>query len=556
MGKETLLSKLGAYAQSDFYPLHMPGHKRNLETPEPQGAGRTLAEAAALDITEIDGFDNLHEPEGILREAMERAARLYGADHTFYSVNGSTAGLLTAISAAVPEGGTLIMARNCHKAVYHGVYLRKLRPVYLYPETIGGLNIADAITPKQVEEALLQHPEAAAVLLTSPTYDGVTADVERIARIVHRYDIPLIVDAAHGAHFGFHPAFPDSPVHLGADLTVVSLHKTMPCMTQTALLHVRGSRVDLNRIRLFEGIYQTSSPSYFLMAGMDNCVRAAQEKGADLWDSFFRDREDFLTEVKKLSCLRVITAGMPPFLDGGYEDKEAGGRRMDPGKILIDTSRAGLTGKELYDIFIERYHLQPEMVAGNYVTAIMTCCDRREGWQRLSAALYEIDRACRRRMECGSAGAAASGFSGKCDEQAGAAASGISGKCDEQAGAASGISGKCDEQADAASGTGMNRSGLTGAQNRQPEKVGLYPRLEAACSLDDALDADTEAVPLEAAAGKASGAFINLYPPGIPLAVPGERLSKELTELLKSYIRQKLPLCGIREDAVIVLKNV
>lgn len=556
MQREALLSKLDAYAQSDFYPLHMPGHKRNLEMPEPQGAGRTLAEAAALDITEIDGFDNLHEPEGILLDAMERAARLYGADHTFYSVNGSTAGLLTAISAAVPEGGTLIMARNCHKAVYHGVYLRRLRPVYLYPETIGELNIADAITPKQVEEALLQHPEAAAVLLTSPTYDGVTADVERIARIVHRYDIPLIVDAAHGAHFGFHPALPDSPVRLGADLTVVSLHKTMPCMTQTALLHVRGGRVDLNRLRLFEGIYQTSSPSYFLMAGMDNCVRMTEEKGAALWDSFFRDREDFLTEVEKLSCLRVITAGMPPFLDGGCEDKEAGGRRMDPGKILIDTSRAGLTGKELYDMLIERYHLQPEMAAGNYVTAIMTCCDRREGWQRLAAALRGIDKACEERLSCGSAGAAAHGISGTRDEQAGAA-TGIGGKCDEQAGVASSISGKYDEQADtAAYGTGMNRGGLTGAQGQQPEKVGLYPRLEAACSLNGALDADTEAVPLEAAAGKVSGAFINLYPPGIPLAVPGERLSRELTELLKSYIRQNLPLCGMREDAVIVLKNV
>lgn len=509
MENETLLSKLDAYGKSDFYPLHMPGHKRNLEMPGDGNAGRTLSEAAALDITEIDGFDNLHEPEGILLDAMERAARLYGADHTFYSVNGSTAGLLTAISAAVPEGGTLIMARNCHKAVYHGVYLRRLQPVYLYPETIGGLNIADVITPGQVEEALLMHPEASAVLLTSPTYDGVTADVERIARIVHRYDIPLIVDAAHGAHFGFHPGFPDNPVHLGADLTVVSLHKTMPCMTQTALLHVRGSRVDLNRIRLFEGIYQTSSPSYFLMAGMDHCVRMTEEKGAALWDSFFQDREDFLEEVENLAYLRVITAGKPPFLIG---DGKGIRRQMDPGKILVDGSGAGLSGKELYEILLKRYHLQPEMEAGNYVTAIMTCCDRKEGWQRLAEALCGIDREYQKKKFCGGGSMAASGQGRDCGDPAGVHA-------------------------------------------HTPENVRIYPRLEAVCSISDALDAPVRTVSLAEAKGKASGAFINLYPPGIPLVVPGERLNDEVTELLKCYIRQKLPLCGMQEDAVTILET-
>lgn len=486
--EKALISQLEAYAGSDFYPCHMPGHKRNLEEligePKANGAERpgraeaVLAAAARLDITEIDGFDNLHEPEGVLKAAMDRAARLYRADQTFYSVNGSTAGLLTAISAAVPEGGKLIMARNCHKAVYHAVYLRRLRPVYLYPELVPGLNIAGALTADQVESALALHPDAEAVLLTSPTYDGVTADVKQIAQVAHQYGKPLIVDAAHGAHFGFHPAFPDSPVHLGADLTVVSLHKTMPCMTQTALLHVCGERVSRKRLRMFEGIYQTSSPSYFLMAGMDRCIRLTEEKGAALWDSFFREREDFLKRTQKLRALRIITAGCR---DGGVG-------RLDPGKILIESSKTGLTGKQLYDILLEQYHLQMEMAAGNYVTAIMTCCDREEGWRRLAEALCEID----------------------------------------------GLYGKQNEE-------GADRT-------RQP-----YPRLDLGCILSEALDAPVRKVGLAEAEGEISGAFINLYPPGIPIVVPGERLSREAVELIGCYRKQGLPLYGMQEDAITIL---
>lgn len=483
-----LLWQLAEYAEGDFYPYHMPGHKRNLEAfwkePGKDKAAwlcrekEVLAAAARLDITEIDGFDNLHEPEGVLKEAMDRAARLYGADQSFYSVNGSTAGLLTAISAAVPEGGKLIMARNCHKAVYHAVYLRRLQPVYLYPETVRGLNIANTLKAGQVEEALALNPDARAVLLTSPTYDGVTADVEKIAETVHQYGIPLIVDAAHGAHFGFHPDFPDSPVHLGADLTVVSLHKTMPCMTQTALLHVRGDRVDRNRLQMFEGIYQTSSPSYFLMAGMDQCIRLTEEKGAALWDSFVREREDFLKRTKSLKALRIITAGC----------RDEGLYQMDPGKILIESSKTGLTGKQLYDILLERYHLQLEMAAGNYVTAIMTCCDRKEGWERLERAMYEIEAAYQ-------------------------------------------------------------------AKDKEPKRdERLYPQLDAGCSLSEALDAPVEEIDLVEAEGRLSGSFLNLYPPGIPIVVPGERLSREVIELIRCYRQQGLNLCGMRGDTVIVVK--
>lgn len=527
-----LLSQLEEYAQSDFYPCHMPGHKRRLAAmlaPKQRGSAaqdgglsaeeRILTEAAGLDITEIDGFDNLHEPEGVLKEAMERAARLYGADQTFYSVNGSTAGLLTAISAAVPEGEKLLMARNCHKAVYHAVYLRRIQPVYLYPETFQEPAIADVVTPRQVEEALRRNPDARALLVTSPTYDGVVADIAGIAAAAHRYSVPLIVDAAHGAHFGFHPAFPDSPVRQGADLTVVSLHKTMPCMTQTALLHVCGNRVDRNRLRLFEGIYQSSSPSYFLMAGMDTCIRLVEEQKAALWNSFWEDRESFLEKTNDLQGIRVYTAGHMPQQTVKNKDSDAGryvdarpDKWMDPGKILIDASRRHLTGRQLYDILLNQYHLQMEMAAGSYVTAIMTCCDEKEGWERLADALCELD------------------------EQKPALQSGEERK---EQGADSGLEAKA--------------KGLTLAKEDWAVR---YPALEAGCSLTDALDAVTEQVTLEESAGRISGAFLNLYPPGIPLVVPGERFEESIIAQLLRCRQQGLPVIGMAKDAVTVVKEL
>lgn len=492
--EESVLGQLWGLAESDAYPCHMPGHKRRLaRLLEEAGLWgteqQTLAAAAALDITEIDGFDNLHEPEGLLARATERAAALYGADHCYYSVNGSTAGLLTAISAAVPEGGKLILARNCHRAVYHAIYLRRLTPVYLYPATVPGTELADGITAEQVREALLQHPDAAAVLLTSPTYDGICADIEAIAELVHGHSIPLLVDGAHGAHFGFHPGFPASPVTQGADVTVVSLHKTMPCMTQTALLLTRGSRVDAGRLRLFEGMYQTSSPSYFLMAGMDLCVRLAAKQGAALWDRFFADRASFLEKAAGFKHVRVLTGTVEMSSDltkTGYNHTFL----IEPGKILIETSKTGLTGRQFYAILLEQYHLQMEMAAGNYVTAIMTCCDDTEGWQRLYCALAEIDR----------------------------------------------------EYAAAFGHCPAENSGQL-----------PYPSLEQGVSLAKALDMPKRRVPLGSAQGELSGVFVNLYPPGIPIVVPGERLSAEAIELILRYRQQNLPLVGVEEDAITIL---
>ena len=263
---ERLYKKLESYGQSDYYPFHMPGHKRNSASVR----GEFPLER---DITEIEGFDNLHHPEDLLLEAQQNVAKLYGTRESFYSVNGSTAALLAAISAAVPRNGQILVARNCHKAVYHAIYLRNLKPAYIYPQMDSEWWINGGIFPDKVERCLAENPEIQAVLITSPTYDGVVSDVKEIAEIAHKYGVPLIVDEAHGAHFHFSNYFPASAAELGADLVIQSFHKTLPAMTQTAVFdYDRSKLVFSTRASLLSGsdLYHILLDRYHIQMEMES----------------------------------------------------------------------------------------------------------------------------------------------------------------------------------------------------------------------------------------------------------------------------------------------
>ena len=372
---EKLYKKLERYGQSDYYPFHMPGHKRNPDSVR----GDFPFER---DITEIEGFDNLHHPEDILLEAQKNVSKLYGTKESYYSVNGSTAALLAAISAAVPRKGQILVARNCHKAVYHAMYLRELKPTYIYPQMDMKWWINGGIFPDKVERCLAENPEIKAVLITSPTYDGVVSDVKAIAEITHKYEIPLIVDEAHGAHFHFSNYFPTSAVELGADLVIQSFHKTLPAMTQTAILHNCSDRVDGRLIRRFMGIYQTSSPSYILMASIDACIDTMAAEGYEMFREFTKMLEQ---ARKRLSQCRYICLADPEKDVNGVFD-------YDRSKLIFSTVNSTLTGAQLYDILLERYHIQMEMETETYSLALAAVGDREEGFERLCQAIEEIDR--------------------------------------------------------------------------------------------------------------------------------------------------------------------
>ena len=276
--KMDLRERLRTYGAGNAYPFHMPGHKRQKQ----QGSLFPYD----LDITEIDGFDNLHHAEGILEEAMERAAKLWGSRKSFFLVNGSSSGLLAGIRAVTKRGDKVLMARGCHRAVYHAVELCGLHPVYMQAEWVEEMQISGSIQPETVEKHLQEHPDCKLVILTSPTYEGVVSDITEIAKVAHRYGAYLLVDEAHGAHLGFSKGFPDTSVHLGADVVVQSLHKTLPCPTQTAILHVCTEQVDVTEVGRQLSVFQTSSPSYVFMAEIDGCVSLLEQKRDSLFAAY------------------------------------------------------------------------------------------------------------------------------------------------------------------------------------------------------------------------------------------------------------------------------
>lgn len=454
---EYLFERLKKYNESDIYPYHMPGHKR-------RGCGNLPEDLFQIDITEIDGFDNLHQPEEILLEMQQQAALAYGAEESFYLVNGSTCGILAAISAVVPEGGHILMARNCHKSAYHAAYLRNLTISYLYPDVISKYDICDTITPSQVEDALEQQSGIAAVLIVSPTYEGRIADIKAIADVVHAKGIPLIVDEAHGAHLGFAEGFGKNSCQCGADLVIHSVHKTLPAMTQTALLHVNGTLVNRDRLRRFLRIYQSSSPSYVLMAGIDNAIQYVKQWGQEAFAIF---RMQYEQMCEKLSKCRKLS-----FLHGDCNSQ-------DVGKLLISVKGTSISGKELYNILLEEYHLQLEMATETYALAMFTLNDDSEAYSRMTNALLEIDAKLK-------------------------------------------IMGGSSEKSSRFDGT-----------------------IGTALPLKAAWDAESEWIALEDAIGMPVAEFVNLYPPGIPLLVPGEYITKDIVSRIRNAVSLKLNMQGV-----------
>ena len=353
---DSLYGRLRELAESDLYAFHMPGHKRNLDW-------------YSMDISEISGFDNLHFSENILLDAQRKAADLYQADETFYLINGSTAGILSAVSA-INNGKKLLMSRNSHFSVYHAAYLNGVAIEYLNPLSDAVTGISQGISTKEVVEKLKNDPEIGAVLITSPTYEGIISDIAGIANVVHEYGACLIVDQAHGAHFGFHQAFPENAVKQGADIVIHSLHKTLPALTQTALLHVTGTRIDRRKLKRFLRIYQSSSPSYPLMAGIERCLDFVKAKGEASLDEMLKLREELIDRTSQLHHFKIKQVD-------------------DPCKIVVVAR--GLSGSKLGQILRERYLLEMEMAADNYIIAIITMMEKPEGLKRFADALCELD---------------------------------------------------------------------------------------------------------------------------------------------------------------------
>ncbi len=359
-------------------PMHMPGHKRGLKPSD--------ALPYDWDITEIEGADDLHDARGILEEAMERASDLWGSRRTWYLVGGSTCGLLAAIRAAAPFGSEIIAARNCHRSVFHAIELGGYKVHWLVPDQDREYEICKAITPQQVDASIKRHPGSAAVVLTSPTYEGVLSDIREISEICTEAGIPLIVDEAHGAHLGLFEAggFPDGAVKCGADLVVQSLHKTLPSLTQTAVLHLQGNLVEEKEIERQLGIFETSSPSYPLMISIDSCVGLLQNEGAELFGRWKENLDRFYRDTESFGSIQV--------LDGsGRRRRSKEPSVRDRSKILISFRKGNMRGSRAAQILRSRYGIEVEMSSGMNVLAMTGPGDSEENFTRLFEALRSMD---------------------------------------------------------------------------------------------------------------------------------------------------------------------
>ena len=456
-----LYDALIEYGKSDYVPFHMPGHKRGL---------MEFENPYSFDITEIDGFDNLHHAEGIIKDAEKYAASVCQSDETHFLVNGSSCGILSAIFSATKQNGELIMARNCHKAVYHAAELRQLKTHYIYPNLLPE-GILGGISVEMAEETFEKYPEAKTLILTSPTYDGVVSDIKAIVKDAHARGVTVIVDEAHGAHFLKESGFPKSAIRCGADVVIQSTHKTLPALTQTALIHIHKDYKYREKVRKYLTMFQTSSPSYVLMASIDSAMHWYMEEGREAYKKYLGNlkklRAAFATQLKHLKL--IVPENVFDY---------------DISKILISTRSCSISGEELHKRLLKQYHIQAEMVSAHYVLFMTSVADQEESYKRFLEALLEIDESLEE--------------------------------------------------------VSVPKSG--------DDSMGKPKALMPIC---EAVEKKKKSVPLPESMGEVSASYVYIYPPGIPLLTPGEKISERCVRCIQFYLDEELEVHGLTKEGEI-----
>ena len=381
-----LYEKLIDYSNSDMYPFHMPGHKRNRQF---------VDSTHQIDITEIPPFDDLHHPQDIV-------SGLSCDDGKFILVNGSTGGILAAIRTMTKPGDNVLIARNCHRSVYNAVELLGLKPHYIMPETARddgkSLNFYGEINADEVDRMLNEYPDISLAVITSPTYEGMCSDTETIADICHAHGTKLFVDQAHGVHptiskvFGCcSPRLFFAPPAEKADAFVTSLHKNSAALTQTAMLISNLDKEKTAQLRANLAVFQTSSPSYVLTASAGRALKMMESRNPAY--RYALRLQKFYYDAKKLSKLKILfNYPLPEKAYLNYSELFSENHPLhEAGKVIISSSDTDISGYELANILREKYHIETEMATPDYVLAYTTVCDTDEGFIRLAKALKEID---------------------------------------------------------------------------------------------------------------------------------------------------------------------
>ncbi|MCS6812547.1 MAG: aminotransferase class I/II-fold pyridoxal phosphate-dependent enzyme [Cyanobacteria bacterium] len=365
--------------QDDHAAFYTPGHKRG------QGSHDAFAKivgqsAFQADIPELPELDNLFAPQGAIADAQALAADAFGADRTWFLVNGSTSGVIAAIIATCAPGDQLILPRNVHRSAIVGLILSGAVPVFVTPEYDPSWDLVYSITPQGVAQALAQHPDSRAVLMVYPTYEGVCGDLGTIANLAHQHGLPLLVDEAHGAHFHFHPDLPPSALSLGADLVVQSTHKVLSAFTQAAMIHTQGDRIASDRLSQALALVQSTSPSNLLLGSLDAARQQMALHGKDLMTTTLQLASLARTELAQLSNLSILSLShpSPAFM------------ALDPTRLTVNVAQLGMTGFEADDRLRQAHRVICELPALQNLTFILSLGNTDRDIQRLVSGLKQL----------------------------------------------------------------------------------------------------------------------------------------------------------------------
>ncbi|MGM0897670.1 MAG: aminotransferase class I/II-fold pyridoxal phosphate-dependent enzyme [Bacillota bacterium] len=454
--------------------FHIPGHKKG------QGVDPAFREFVgdnilSIDLINIAPLDDLHSPKGAIKQAQELAAQAFGADHTFFSVQGTSGAIMTMILSVVGPNDKILVPRNVHKSIMSAIVFAGAIPVFIHPEVDPELGISHGISPESVEKALIEYPDAKAVLVINPTYFGVAADLKRIVDIAHDKSIPVLVDEAHGVHIHFHKSLPVSAMAAGADMAATSVHKLGGSMTQSSVLNVREGLVSPKRVQATLSMLTTTSTSYPILASLDTARRQLAIHGFDLIDQTIRLAQDARKRINKIQHLQCV--GKELLNSSATYD-------MDPTKLLISVKNLGITGHQAEEWLRENANIEIELSDLYNILCLVTLGDSRKEINLLVNALQRM-------------------------------------------------------------------SDSLETEHAIAEPTVLLPEIpRLAMTPRDAFYAETEIVPIDEAVGRISAEFIMIYPPGIPIFIPGEIITEENISYIHTNIAAGLPVQGPEDDSL------
>lgn len=475
-----LFTGVRTHAEKQPIQFHIPGHKQGAGM-DPEFRSFIGENALSIDLINIAPLDDLHHPHGIIKEAQQLAAEAFGADHTFFSVQGTSGAIMTMIMSVCGPGDKIIVPRNVHKSIMSAIIFSGATPIFIHPEIDPRLGISHGITIDSVERALTAHPDAKGLLVINPTYFGISGNLIQIVELAHSFDVPVLVDEAHGVHIHFHDDLPVSAMQAGADMAATSVHKLGGSMTQSSILNVREGLVSAKRVQSIISMLTTTSTSYLLLASLDTARKQLATKGQELLSHVIdlaEQTRERINNIVGISCVGKEILGTKATYD------------MDPTKLIITVKDLGLTGHDVEVWLREHYSIEVEMSDLYNILCIVTIGDTQEKMDILVNALNEL---------------------------------------------------------------------ATEHKKVEPALVATIsvPNIpDLALSPRDAFYAETEVIPFDDSVGRIIAEFIMVYPPGIPILIPGEIISQDNLSYITENLRNDLPVQGPEDETFKTLRVI